>query len=128
VRSSWSTRPFRAAWKDYIGNAAIDGLGAVVFAQLVTRDVNHGVHAFYVDLRDPATKEFLPGIGGEDDGVKGGLNGIDNGRLHFTGSASPAPTSWTATATSTPTATTPRPSPAPAAASSPCSERWCRAA
>ena len=75
--------PFRAAWKDYIGNAAIDGLGAVVFAQLVTLGVNHGVHAFYVDLRDPATKEFLPGIGGEDDGVKGGLNGIDNGRLHF---------------------------------------------
>ncbi|TAP43861.1 acyl-CoA dehydrogenase [Arthrobacter sp. S39] len=76
--------PFRAAWKDYIGNAAIDGLGAVVFAQLVTGGVNHGVHAFYVDLRDPASKEFLPGIGGEDDGVKGGLNGIDNGRLHFT--------------------------------------------
>ena len=76
--------PFRAAWKDYIGNAANDGLGAVVFAQLVTRGVNHGVHAFYVDLRDPETKEFLPGIGGEDDGIKGGLNGIDNGRLHFT--------------------------------------------
>ncbi|MFD0043964.1 acyl-CoA dehydrogenase [Pseudarthrobacter scleromae] len=76
--------PFRAAWKDYIGNAATDGLGAVVFAQLVTRGVNHGVHAFYVDLRDPETKEFLPGIGGEDDGIKGGLNGIDNGRLHFT--------------------------------------------
>jgi acyl-CoA oxidase len=76
--------PFRAAWKDYIGNAAIDGLGAVVFAQLVTQGVNHGVHAFYVDLRDPHTKDFLPGVGGEDDGVKGGLNGIDNGRLHFT--------------------------------------------
>ncbi len=75
--------PFRAAWKDYIGNAATDGLGAVVFAQLVSRGVNHGVHAFYVDLRDPDTKEFLPGIGGEDDGIKGGLNGIDNGRLHF---------------------------------------------
>ncbi|BAS18058.1 acyl-coenzyme A oxidase 3, peroxisomal [Arthrobacter sp. Hiyo8] len=76
--------PFRAAWKDYIGNAAEDGLAAVVFAQLVTRNVNHGVHAFYVELRDPDTKEFLPGIGGEDDGIKGGLNGIDNGRLHFT--------------------------------------------
>ncbi|QHK19141.1 acyl-CoA dehydrogenase [Pseudarthrobacter psychrotolerans] len=75
--------PFRAAWKDYIGNAAIDGLAAVVFAQLVTQGVNHGVHAFYLNLRDPETKEFLPGIGGEDDGVKGGLNGIDNGRLHF---------------------------------------------
>ena len=27
--------------------------------------------------------EFLPGVGGEDDGLKGGLNGIDNGRLWF---------------------------------------------
>ncbi|MCZ2402630.1 acyl-CoA dehydrogenase family protein [Paenarthrobacter sp. Z7-10] len=75
--------PFRAAWKEYIGNAAVDGLAAVVFAQLVTKGVNHGVHAFYVELRDPVTREFLPGVGGEDDGVKGGLNGIDNGRLHF---------------------------------------------
>lgn len=81
--------PFRAAWKDYLGNAALHGTAAVVFAQLVTRApggprVNHGVHAFYVPLRDPATGAFLPGIGGEDDGLKGGLNGIDNGRLHFT--------------------------------------------
>lgn len=75
--------PFKAAWKDYIGNAAKDGLAAVVFAQLITEGVNHGVHALYVPLRDPQTHEFLPGIGGEDDGVKGGLNGIDNGRLHF---------------------------------------------
>ncbi len=80
--------PFRAAWKDYLGNAALHGLGAVVFAHLVTappggRPVDHGVHAFYVPLRDPATGDFLPGIGGEDDGLKGGLNGIDNGRLHF---------------------------------------------
>ncbi|MCU6480190.1 acyl-CoA dehydrogenase family protein [Arthrobacter sp. A2-55] len=75
--------PFRAAWKEFIGNAAVDGLAAVVFAQLVTRGVNHGVHAFYVELRDPATKEFLPGVGGIDDNIKGGLNGIDNGRLHF---------------------------------------------
>jgi acyl-CoA oxidase len=74
--------PFRAAWKDYIGNAAVDGRAAVVFAQLITRGINHGVHAFYVPIRDDAG--FLPGIGGEDDGLKGGLNGIDNGRLHFT--------------------------------------------
>ena len=74
--------PFRAAWKDYIGNAAVDGRAAVVFAHLVTAGVDHGVHAFYVPLRDE--DGFLPGIGGEDDGVKGGLNGIDNGRLHFT--------------------------------------------
>ena len=73
--------PFRAAWKDYIGNAAVNGKAAVVFAHLITKGVDHGVHAFYVPLRDE--NGFLPGIGGEDDGVKGGLNGIDNGRLHF---------------------------------------------
>ncbi|WP_254910447.1 acyl-CoA dehydrogenase [Gulosibacter sp. 10] len=75
--------PFRGAWKDYLGNAALHGRAAVVFAQLITKGMNHGVHAFYVDLRDEHG-EFLPGVGGEDDGVKGGLNGIDNGRLHFT--------------------------------------------
>ncbi|MFF0943230.1 acyl-CoA dehydrogenase [Kocuria sp. CPCC 205300] len=75
--------PFKAAWKDYLGNAALHGRAAVVFAQLVTLGVNHGVHAFYVDIRDEDGR-FLPGVGGEDDGHKGGLNGIDNGRLHFT--------------------------------------------
>jgi acyl-CoA oxidase len=75
------TTPFRAAWKDYLGNAAVHGTAAVVFAQLITGGVNHGVHAFYVPIRDE--NGFLPGVGGEDDGLKGGLNGIDNGRLHF---------------------------------------------
>ncbi|TPW77568.1 acyl-CoA dehydrogenase family protein [Schumannella soli] len=74
--------PFRAAWKDYLGNAAKDGRAAVVFAKLITQGVDHGVHAFYVPIRD-ADGAFLPGVGGEDDGLKGGLNGIDNGRLHF---------------------------------------------
>ncbi len=80
--------PHRAAWKDYLGNAALHGTAAVVFAHLVTAApggprVDHGVHAFHVPIRDPETGAFLPGIGGEDDGVKGGLNGIDNGRLWF---------------------------------------------
>ncbi|MGY3565837.1 acyl-CoA dehydrogenase family protein [Sinomonas sp. RB5] len=75
--------PFRAAWKEYLGNAAKDGIAATVFAQLIVKGVNHGVHAFYVPIRDPLTKEPLPGIKTEDDGVKGGLNGIDNGRLCF---------------------------------------------
>ena len=74
--------PHRGAWKDYIGNAALHGKAAVVFAQLIVSGENHGVHALYVPLRDDSG--FLPGIGGDDDGPKGGLNGIDNGRLHFT--------------------------------------------
>lgn len=80
--------PFRAAWKDYLGNAGQHGTAAVVFARLITappggKPVDHGVHAIYVPIRDPQTLEFLPGVGGEDDGLKGGLNGIDNGRLWF---------------------------------------------
>ena len=74
--------PFRGAWKDYLGNAALHGKAATVFAQLITGGVNYGVHCFFVPLRDDEGA-FLPGIGGEDDGPKGGLNGIDNGRLHF---------------------------------------------
>lgn len=74
--------PFRGAWKDYLGNAAVDGRAATVFAQLITGGVNYGVHCFFVPIRDESGA-FLPGVGGEDDGVKGGLNGIDNGRLHF---------------------------------------------
>ena len=74
--------PFRAAWKEFNGNAAVDGKAAVVFAQLITAGVNHGVHALYVPLRDEAG-DLLPGISAEDDGLKGGLNGIDNGRLAF---------------------------------------------
>jgi acyl-CoA oxidase len=81
--------PYRAAWKDYLGNAGEHATAAVVFAQLISQGpadpdpVNHGVHAFYVLVRDPGTGEYLPGVGGEDDGLKGGLNGIDNGRLWF---------------------------------------------
>lgn len=80
--------PHRAAWKDYLGNAAEHAVAAVVFAQLVTPDGrSHGVHAFYVPIREVTESggagAFLPGIGGEDDGAKGGLRGVDNGRLWF---------------------------------------------
>ena len=74
--------PFRAAWKDYLGNAAVHGQAATVFAQLITNGVNHGVHCFFVPIRT-ADGELMPGVQSEDDGVKGGLNGIDNGRLAF---------------------------------------------
>ncbi|UYO96700.1 acyl-CoA dehydrogenase family protein [Microbacterium sp. M28] len=74
--------PFRGATKEYLGNAALHGIAATVFAQLITNGVNHGVHCFYVPLRGEDGND-LPGVGREDDGLKGGLNGIDNGRLSF---------------------------------------------
>jgi len=78
--------PFAGAWKEYIGNAAEHGVAAVVFAQLITRGVNHGVHAFYVPIRENdqgVAGDLLPGVRSADDGLKGGLNGVDNGQLAF---------------------------------------------
>ncbi|WP_116449425.1 acyl-CoA dehydrogenase [Blastococcus litoris] len=74
--------PHQAARKDYIGNAAKDGRMAVVFAQLVTRGENHGVHAWLVPIRD-AEGNPCPGVTIGDDGPKAGLPGVDNGRLSF---------------------------------------------
>jgi acyl-CoA oxidase len=74
--------PFRAAYKDYIGNAARHGRAAVVFAQLTTAGTDHGVHAFMVPIRS-TDGETLPGVTIEDCGPKAGLNGVDNGRLAF---------------------------------------------
>jgi acyl-CoA oxidase len=72
------------ARKDYIGNAARDGRMAVVFAQLVIGDRSYGVHAFLVPIRDEAGRP-MPGVRIEDCGPKAGLNGVDNGRLWFSG-------------------------------------------
>lgn len=71
-----------AARKDYIGNAARDGRMAVVFAQLRVGREDHGVHAFVVPIRDEAGVP-APGVSITDCGHKMGLNGVDNGRLHF---------------------------------------------
>src|SRR3954451_16186360 len=70
------------ARKDYIGNAARDGRMAVVFAQLITRGSEQGVHALLVPIRDERG-EALPGVRLEDCGAKLGLNGVDNGRIWF---------------------------------------------
>src|SRR4051812_18323150 len=70
------------ARKDYIGNAARDGRMAVVFAQLIARDEERGVHALLVPIRDEHG-DPLPGVRLEDCGAKLGLNGVDNGRIWF---------------------------------------------
>ena len=69
--------------KDYIGNAAAHAELAVVFAQLDVAGERHGVHAFVVPIRKDG--EPAPGVRIEDDGLKMGLNGVDNGKLWFDG-------------------------------------------
>ncbi len=74
--------PFPAATKRYLGNAANDAKDAVVFAQLITNGVNHGVHCLYTNIRGEDGKP-LAGITITDEGQKGGLNGVDNGCFSF---------------------------------------------
>ncbi|GEP39070.1 acyl-CoA oxidase [Nocardioides psychrotolerans] len=69
------------ARKDYIGNAAEHADVAVVFAQLEVGGTSEGVHAFVVPIREGGAA--CPGVRIEDDGLKMGLNGVDNGRLWF---------------------------------------------
>ncbi|MGK2932727.1 MAG: acyl-CoA dehydrogenase family protein [Solirubrobacterales bacterium] len=74
--------PTEADRKDWIGNAALHGHAAAVFAQLIVGDTSHGVHAFVVPIRNKRGKP-LEGVRIEDCGHKIGLNGVDNGRLYF---------------------------------------------
>ena len=78
--------PTPTARKDYIGGAAETATISAVFAQLITTEngeqVNQGVHCLLVPLRD-ADGNDLPGVTTSDCHYKGGLPGVDNGRIMF---------------------------------------------
>ncbi|SEI80009.1 Acyl-coenzyme A oxidase [Cyclobacterium xiamenense] len=74
--------PHRDARKEYIGNAALHGRMATVFAKLLIDGKDYGVSTFLVPLRDEAGTT-LPGITITDCGRKMGLNGVDNGLISF---------------------------------------------
>lgn len=74
--------PTEQAQKEYIGNAALHGRMATVFAKLIINDTDFGVNAFIVPLRDEKGN-VLPGITIKDCGRKLGLNGVDNGIIRF---------------------------------------------
>lgn len=71
-----------SARKDYIGGAAQTATVAAVFAQLITAGRSHGVHCFLVPIRDGDGND-LPGVTTSDNHYKGGLPGVDNGRIVF---------------------------------------------
>lgn len=74
--------PHPQAQKEYIGNAALHGRMATVFAKLIINGTDYGVNAFIVPLRDE-NGNVLPGITIKDCGRKLGLNGVDNGIIRF---------------------------------------------
>ncbi|WP_296623667.1 acyl-CoA dehydrogenase [Marivirga sp.] len=74
--------PYTDARKEYIGNAALHGQKATVFAKLIIDGDDYGVNAFVVPLRNKEGK-LHPGVEIEDCGPKMGLNGVDNGLIAF---------------------------------------------
>ena len=74
--------PTPTSRKDYLGGAAESATVAAVFAQLITRGENHGVHCIMVPIRDGSGND-LPGVTTTDCDYKGGLPGVDNGRIMF---------------------------------------------
>ncbi|BBY30695.1 acyl-CoA dehydrogenase [Mycolicibacterium sediminis] len=74
--------PTPSSRKDYIGGAAETARVAAVFAQLITQGEGHGVHCFVVPIRDDEGND-LPGVTTSDCHYKGGLPGVDNGRIQF---------------------------------------------
>ncbi len=74
--------PHDAAQKEYIGNAALHGRMATVFAKIIIQGKDYGVGAFIVPLRDLSGK-LMPGVSIKDCGRKLGLNGVDNGVIRF---------------------------------------------
>jgi len=74
--------PNEYARKEYIGNAALHGQMATVFAKLILDGKDYGVSALIVPLRDKKGKT-LPGVTIKDCGRKMGLNGVDNGVIYF---------------------------------------------
>lgn len=74
--------PTPSSRKDYIGGAAEHASVAAVFARLITGGTDHGVHCFVVPIRDEHGED-LPGVTTSDCGYKGGLGGVDNGRIVF---------------------------------------------
>ena len=57
---------------------------ATVFARLILKGKDYGVHAFLCPIRDAQTHKLMPGVIAGDCGDKIGLHGIDNGFLEFT--------------------------------------------
>ena len=74
--------PTPSSRKDYIGGAAETARVAAVFAQLITGGQSHGVHCFVVPIRDDDGND-MPGVTTSDCDYKGGLPGVDNGRIMF---------------------------------------------
>ena len=83
--------PTEASTKWWPGGLGKTATHAVVYARLLLKGRDMGLHAFIVELRDPATHRSLPGIELGDIGPKLGFNTVDNGYARFSPARAPAP-------------------------------------
>jgi len=74
--------PRETAQKYWVGGAAETARWTTAFAQLTVGGVAVGVHPFVVRIRADDGSP-VAGVTTADCGVKGGLNGVDNGRIWF---------------------------------------------
>ena len=74
--------PSERGAKFWIGNAAQTANMSVIFANLLVKGKDYGIHAFIVPLRDSGNTT-LPGVIINDCGDKMGAQGIDNGMIMF---------------------------------------------
>ena len=75
--------PSTLASKYWITNGALDATLAIVFARLIVKGQDEGVHAFLTRIRDEKTHGLIPGVTIRDMGAKMGANGVDNAQIGF---------------------------------------------
>lgn len=75
--------PTKTSAKFWIGNLGKTCQSACIFAQLITKGENQGLHCFVMDVRDRVNHVPLPGIEIGDCGDKIWLQGVDNGWIMF---------------------------------------------
>ena len=76
--------PSLTATKWWIGGLAHTATHCTLYARCVTADgQDHGVHVFFVPIRDRETGVTFPGLTVGDCGAKMGRHGIDNGWVQF---------------------------------------------
>ena len=71
--------PTISSAKWWVGDLGVYCTHAAMFAQLITGEKSHGLHAFLVPIRDPKTFKPLPGVEAGDIGPKQGFMTKDNG-------------------------------------------------